>query len=100
VDHRFRHELYFDRPGLSATTPAEYAADYFAACVLMPMRWLYRALAAGRQRVSDLSQLFAVSPQAMNRRLEHLSLTKLLDNASALAINKCRPMSASSVHPW
>jgi Zn-dependent peptidase ImmA (M78 family) len=40
VDHRFRHELYFDRPGLSATTQAEYAADYFAACLLRPKRWL------------------------------------------------------------
>ena len=27
VDHRFRHELNFDPPGLSATTQAEYAAD-------------------------------------------------------------------------
>jgi IrrE N-terminal-like domain len=32
VDHRFRHELYFGRPGLCATTQAEYAADYFGAC--------------------------------------------------------------------
>jgi hypothetical protein len=82
VDHRFRHELYADRPGMSATTQAEHAADYFAACLLMPKRWLYRAWAAGRQHVSDLSQLFAVSPQAMNRRLEHLGLTKLPDNVS------------------
>jgi Zn-dependent peptidase ImmA (M78 family) len=54
VDHRFRHELYFDRPGLSATTQAEYAADYFAACLLMPKRWLYRAWqqAANRSAIS------------------------------------------------
>jgi hypothetical protein len=69
VAHRFRHELYFGRPGLSATTQAEYAADYFAACLLMPKRWLYRAWAAGRQQVSDLSQLFAVSPQGVRTRI-------------------------------
>jgi Zn-dependent peptidase ImmA (M78 family) len=82
IDHRFRHELYVDRPGLSAVTQAELAADYFAACLLMPKRWLYRAWATGHQRVSELSRLFAVSPQAMTRRLEHLRLTTMPDNAS------------------
>src|SRR4051794_18062903 len=72
IDHRFRAELYVDRHGFSAGAQAEQAADYFAACLLMPKRWLYRAWAAGHQRVSDLSRLFGVSPQAMARRLQHL----------------------------
>ena len=75
VDHRFRHELYVDRPGLSATAQAEQAGDYFAACLLMPKRWVYRAWSTGHQRVSELSRLFRVSPQAMARRLDHLGLT-------------------------
>jgi hypothetical protein len=83
VDHRFRHELYVDRPGLSAEVQAERAADYFAACLLMPKRWLYIAWAAGHQRISELSRLFSVSPQAMARRLEHLGLRISLDSAAA-----------------
>ncbi|MGY1771637.1 ImmA/IrrE family metallo-endopeptidase [Blastococcus sp. SYSU D00813] len=74
IDHRFRAELYVDRPGLSAAAQAEQAADYFAACLLMPKRWLYAAWADGYQRVSELCRLFGVSPQAMSRRLAHLGL--------------------------
>ena len=83
VDHRFRDELYVDRRGLSAATQAEQAADYFAACLLMPKRWLYAAWAAGHQRVSVLSRMFAVSPQAMARRLQHLGLVTAPDTGSA-----------------
>jgi hypothetical protein len=82
VDHRFRHELYIDRPGLSAEVQAERAADYFAACLLMPKRWLYRAWAGGHRRISELSRMFSVSPQAMARRLEHLGLRMPLDSDS------------------
>jgi hypothetical protein len=83
VDHRFRHELYVDRPGLSAEVQAERAADYFAACLLMPRRWLYRAWTDGHQRISELSRMFSVSPQAMGRRLEHLGLRLPLDSSAA-----------------
>jgi IrrE N-terminal-like domain len=83
VDHRFRHELYVDRPGLSAEVQAERAADYFAACLLMPKRWLYRVWAGGHQRISELSRMFSVSPQAMARRLEHLGLRLPLDGDAA-----------------
>jgi Zn-dependent peptidase ImmA (M78 family) len=69
VDHRCRYELYFDRC-LSATTQAQYAADYLAAGLLMAKRWLYRAWAAGRQEVSDLSQL---SPSRRRLRIVDLS---------------------------
>jgi hypothetical protein len=83
IDHRFRDELYVDRRGLSATAQAEQAADYFAASLLMPKRWLYSAWAAGHQRVSDLSRLFGVSPQAMARRLQHLNLGIAPDTGGA-----------------
>ncbi len=74
IDHRYRDELYVDRPGLSAHAQAEQAADYFAACLLMPKRWVYLAWAGGVQRVSELARLFAVSAPAMARRLDHLGL--------------------------
>jgi hypothetical protein len=83
VDHRFRHEFYVDRPGLSAEVQAERAADYFAASLLMPKRWLYRAWAGGHQRISELSRMFSVSPQAMARRLEYLGLRIPLDSDAA-----------------
>jgi hypothetical protein len=83
IDHRFRHELYVDRPGLTAETQAERAADYFAACLLMPRRWLYRAWTDGHQHISELSRMFSVSPQAMARRLEHLGLRIALDSHAA-----------------
>jgi hypothetical protein len=74
IDHRSRDVLYVDRPKQTAYAQAEQAADYFAACLLMPRRWVKRAWADGHQRVSDLSNLFQVSAPAMSRRLEHLGL--------------------------
>lgn len=74
VDHRYRDVLYVDRPGLTAYQQAEQAADYFAACLLMPRRWVKQAWSDGHQRVSELSELFQVSAPAMSRRLTHLGL--------------------------
>src|SRR4051794_26579441 len=74
IDHRYRDVLYVDRPKLTAYAQAEQAADYFAACLLMPRRWVKQAWADGHQRVSDLSELFEVSAPAMSRRLGHLGL--------------------------
>lgn len=74
LDDRFRDVIYQDRPGLSAAQQSELAAEYFAACLLMPKRLVRRAWYDGVQRISELSELFAVSPQAMHRRLRHLGL--------------------------
>lgn len=74
IDHRDRSQLYVDRPGLSADVQAEQAADYFAACLLMPRRWVKRAWGDGQQRTRPLSRRFHVSPQAMSRRLKDLGL--------------------------
>jgi Zn-dependent peptidase ImmA (M78 family) len=81
IDHRYRDTLYVDRPGLSTYAQAEQVADYFAACLLMPRRWVKQAWADGYQRVSELSELFEVSPPAMTRRLDHLGLSRPSDNA-------------------
>jgi hypothetical protein len=77
VDHRYRDTLYVDRPGLAAPLQAELAADYFAASLLMPRRWVHRAWSQGIQHLhgrSGLCRLFDVSAPAMTRRLEHLGL--------------------------
>jgi len=74
IDHRHHDVLYRSTPGQSAEVAAELAADTFAACLLMPKRWVKRAWNDGHQRISDLADLFSVSPQAMRRRLEHLGL--------------------------
>lgn len=74
IDHRHRDLLYADTPTLSTHVQGEYAADNFAACLLMPRRWVKRAWGDGYQRISQLSRMFDVSPQAMRVRLERLGL--------------------------
>src|SRR3954453_20444516 len=77
IDHRYRDVLYVDRPGLSAAAQAEQAADYFAASLLMPRRWVKQAWGAGIQHLHGISGLchrFGVSPPAMALRLQHLGL--------------------------
>jgi hypothetical protein len=76
IDHRHRDVLYAETPGLPADIQGEYAADNFAACLLMPKRWVKRAWADGLQQISELSKLFDVSPQAMRVRLEHLGFLR------------------------
>jgi hypothetical protein len=98
VDHRYGTELYIDRPGLSAHAQAELAADYFAACLLMPRRWVQRAWADGVQRVSELARLFAVSKPAMTRRLEHLGLGTSPDGSAP--DDRQLPPYARPKRPW
>jgi Zn-dependent peptidase ImmA (M78 family) len=77
IDHRHRDVMYVDRPGLSAAAQAEQAADYFAASLLMPRRWVQQAWSAGIQHLhgrSGLCRRFEVSPPAMALRLQHLGL--------------------------
>lgn len=77
IDHRHRDVMYVDRPGLSAAAQAEQAADYFAASLLMPRRWVKQAWGSGIQHLHGISGLchrFEVSPPAMALRLQHLGL--------------------------
>lgn len=68
IDHRHVGTLY------DSLEQAEYAADYFAACLWMPKRDVKRVWGAGLQDLGALSEHFAVSPPAMARRLQHLGL--------------------------
>ena len=63
LDHPFRDYLY---PEAKRTTGgrdrAEVVADHFAACLLMPKKWIYSAWNEGIRDVSDLAYFFEVSP--------------------------------------
>jgi Zn-dependent peptidase ImmA (M78 family) len=68
IDHPYRDLLY------ATEAERERIADHFAACVLMRKIALTRAWCAGLQDNHDLARQFAVSPQAMRRRLSELGL--------------------------
>lgn len=55
---------------------AEYLADYFAACLLMPRLLVKRHWGIGPRRVTAMAARFGVSPQAMSYRLDQLGLTE------------------------
>ena len=82
--HEYKHIIDHYHPGLSRrlpTTvyglpPAEYAAEYFAGCVLMPGRWVKAAFYHGIQQPNELAAMFAVSPRAMEVRLSQLGLSE------------------------
>lgn len=81
--HEYKHIIDHGSAGLHANghasvlgrDPVEYVCDYFAACALMPKRLVKQAWGDGIQRVSDLADLFDVSPAAMDIRLAHVGLT-------------------------
>ncbi len=80
--HEFKHILdhdgidyrYPSTAWLSSERRAELVADYFAACLLMPKRFVKKRWGEGRQRLSDLAAEFGVSPVAMRYRLQQLGL--------------------------
>jgi Zn-dependent peptidase ImmA (M78 family) len=69
LDHPFASILYTGRSEL-----AEQVCDYFAACLLMPRRWLRMAWAAGMRDVPGLARRFGVTPQAVKVRLLQVGL--------------------------
>jgi len=76
--HEFKHVL--DHPhaahayrGMDHDT-VERIADHFAACVLMPKRWLKSQWFANHQQVPSLALRLGVSAQALSLRLWHLGL--------------------------
>jgi Zn-dependent peptidase ImmA (M78 family) len=73
LDHPFATILY---PGRSEgrSELAEQVCDYFAACLLMPRRWLRRAWAEGVRDSHVLARRFGVTPQAVKVRLLQVGL--------------------------
>lgn len=70
IDHGQQQTLYVSEQD------AERAADYFAACALMPKRDLKRVYCTVTQRVEALADYFGVSPSALRIRLEQTGLTE------------------------
>lgn len=68
LDHPRVNEIY------AGEEQAEFLADYFAACVLMPRSYVKRAWGDGVQNLAALSNHFGVSERAMALRLQHLGL--------------------------
>ena len=80
IDHGRTQQLYGSKAAPQAAPQAskhaESAADYFAACLLMPKVLLKRAFFSGIQKPSELAELFGVSPTAMAIRLEQTGITE------------------------
>jgi Zn-dependent peptidase ImmA (M78 family) len=68
LDHPYVEQVY------AGEEQAEHLADYFAACVLMPRRYVKRVWGEGMQSLTALSQQFGVSERAVSVRLQHLGL--------------------------
>ena len=73
VDHTTKDRLYGTDSRRDAPA-AERAADYFAACVLMPKMYVKRHWGRGPRSVTSMAGLFDVSPAAMRYRLDQLGL--------------------------
>jgi len=70
LDHPIKHHLYGDTiADPIAAYRAERGADQFAACVLMPERWIKREWFIGGERLADVAARFGVSPRALSVRL-------------------------------
>lgn len=76
IDHGRTSQLYGAKSPAQASKQAESAADYFAACLLMPKVLLKRAFFSGIQKPSELARLFGVSPTAMAIRLEQTGIVE------------------------
>ena len=75
IDHTSKHYLYGDTASdPTAAQRAERGADQFAACLLMPKRWLKSAWFNSGQDVAGLASRLQVSPRALYVRLWHLGL--------------------------
>ncbi|MGC1165823.1 MAG: ImmA/IrrE family metallo-endopeptidase [Solirubrobacterales bacterium] len=75
IDHPLRTTIYQDSRFGSAEYAAEKAADYFAACLLMPKAWMRRCFYdEGFRDPRALAQRFQVSTAAMLWRFDQLGL--------------------------
>jgi Zn-dependent peptidase ImmA (M78 family) len=75
LDHTTQHYLYGDTTtDPAAAQRAERVADHFAACLLMPKRWVKSAWFNSHQNVGQLAARLQVSARALSVRLWHLGL--------------------------
>jgi predicted transcriptional regulator len=70
LDHPFIDVLYPSVCTMTTEQRAEAVCDYFAACLLMPRRWLVRECASAGPDPGRLARRFDVSHTAMQVRLQ------------------------------
>jgi IrrE N-terminal-like domain len=76
LDHNHKTYLYGEiATDELAAVRAERAADHFAACLLMPKRWLKSYWFEGGQRLAPIAAQLQVSTRALSLRLWHLGIT-------------------------
>ena len=83
LDHSCAERAY---QGMDHDT-IERIADYFAACALMPKRWLKSQWIASGQNIVRLAPRLGVSAQALNNRLWHLGLSSAAPRCLAMRPN-------------
>jgi len=77
VDHTTRQWLYPGTLTRSSESKAETLSDYFSGCTLMPKRHVKR-LHGERKSLSEMAEIFDVTPRAMSVRLSQLGLRDAL----------------------
>lgn len=75
IDHGLAGFLYPPQICSHGLDHAEYAADYFAGCLLVPKTQLKRAFAHGIQSLHDLARHFDVTERAIATRLKQTGLS-------------------------
>lgn len=75
IDHQLKDTAYPAVGEFTSHERREQIADYFAATLLMPRKWVKRAWGEGIQDVAELARLFDVSREAMRYRLMAVGLT-------------------------
>jgi Zn-dependent peptidase ImmA (M78 family) len=76
IDHPFIDVLYPSTCTMTREQRGEQVCDYFAACLLMPRRWLIQASEEGGVHPQRLARRFGVSHTAMNKRLAALGFDR------------------------
>lgn len=100
ICHGASQRLFTGTRQLDAETQAERAADYFAACALMPRRDLKRAWVSGLQRLAVLADHFGVSEAAMAVRLDQTGIAREYDPEPAPKRARCaRPVTTPMSRP-
>ncbi|WP_433020509.1 ImmA/IrrE family metallo-endopeptidase [Kribbella sp. CA-294648] len=84
IDHGQIEQLYTGNSRYTAIEQAERAADYFAACYLMPKRLLKAAWSRGLQTSARLAREFDVSTLAMEVRLSQTRINAVRDTGLRL----------------
>jgi hypothetical protein len=87
IDHTTRAFLYTGMPRMSAATQSERAADYFAACLLMPVAWLKQASADGCRSAAEFASRFGAPTRVADQRLHQVGLAPSLSDQTKLPLN-------------